>query len=72
MLRGSEDALPTWQLAANYLAFVQLTAVGLFHGALDLFRRKILIRSRARREGRKIEAIPDKIQVKLEKKNHAR
>ena len=59
------------KLVANYLVLVQLASIRPFHGALDLFRRKIVIKSRARREGRKIEAIRDQIQVKLEKKNHA-
>jgi hypothetical protein len=54
-------------VTASVLFVVSMTLIPVFERLVvcDLLRR-------GEREGRKIEAIRDKIQVKLEKKNHAR
>jgi hypothetical protein len=54
-------------LIASVLFVLSMTLIPVFE---RLFIRDLI--RRAGREGRKIEAIRDKIQVKLAKKNHAR
>ena len=71
MLRGSGNTLRQTRGQLSGLRPAH-TAVGLFHGLWTCSGEIFSANLTPRREGRKIEAIPDKIQLKLEKKNHAR
>ena len=70
-MKGERQVNPALGLLFN----LALLATVLFVLSMTLTVERLFIRDlirRGEREGRKIEAVRDKVQFKLEKKNHAR